>query len=114
MGIQRTELRIGVEPFDGITPNSSTMPLIQIELRVTFGMPDNFRTEKLTFDVSDFETAYNVILGCPILGKFMVVVHYAYQALKITGPNGTIIVKGDQRAAVKCDKQSLDMVEHFS
>ena len=42
------------------------MPLGQIELLVTFGMPNNFRTEKLTFDVADFEIAYNVILGCPI------------------------------------------------
>ncbi|XP_062202021.1 uncharacterized protein LOC133904544 [Phragmites australis] len=114
MGIQGSELRIGIEPFDGITPKSLTMPLVQIELRVTFGTPNNFHTEKLTFDVADFETAYNVILGCPMLSKFMAVVHYAYQTLKIPGPNGAIIVKGDQRAAVKNDKQSLDMVKHFS
>ncbi|XP_062188882.1 uncharacterized protein LOC133892185 [Phragmites australis] len=58
--------------------------------------------------------AYNVILGHPMLGKFMAGVHYAYQALKIPGPNGAITVKGDQRAVVKCNKQSLDMVKHFS
>ncbi|XP_062224565.1 uncharacterized protein LOC133923140 [Phragmites australis] len=63
------------------------MPLGQIELPVTFSVPDNFCIEKLTFDVADLKTAYNVILGCPMLGKFMVVVHYAHQ--------------------------SLDMVEHF-
>ena len=34
--------------------------------------------------------------------------------LKILGPKGAIIVKGDQRAVVKCDKKSLDMIEHFS
>ncbi|XP_062230045.1 uncharacterized protein LOC133927605 [Phragmites australis] len=89
------------------------MHLGQIELPVTFGVPDNFRIEKLTFDVADFETAYNVILGRPMLGKFMVVVRYAYQVLKISGPKGIIIVKGDQCAMVKCDKQSLEMVEHF-
>ena len=77
MGIQRSELKTGVVPFHGITPNSSTMPLSRIELPVTFGTPDNFRTKKLTFDVADFEMAYNVILGRPILGKFMKVVHYA-------------------------------------
>ncbi|XP_062193491.1 uncharacterized protein LOC133896864 [Phragmites australis] len=114
MGIQRTELRTGVKPFHGTTPNSSIMPLGQIELSVTFGMLNNFRTEKLTFDVTDFETMYNVILGRPMLGKFMAVVHCAYQTLKISGPNGGIIVKGDQHATVKYDKQSLDMVEYFS
>ncbi|XP_062208981.1 uncharacterized protein LOC133910687 [Phragmites australis] len=62
----------------------------------------------------DFEIAYNVILGCLMLDKFMAIVHYVYQALKILGPKGVITVKADQRAAVKCDKQSLDMVEHFS
>ncbi|XP_062179587.1 uncharacterized protein LOC133884247 [Phragmites australis] len=89
------------------------MPLDRIKLPVMFGTPDNFRTEKLTFDFADFETVYIVILGHPMLGKFMVVVHYAYQMLKILGLKGAIIVKGDQRAVVKCDKQSLDMVEHF-
>ncbi|XP_062182038.1 uncharacterized protein LOC133886308 [Phragmites australis] len=90
MGIQISELKTGVEPFHGITPNSSTMPLDRIELPVTFGTPDYFRTEKLTFDVTNFEKAYN-----------------------IPSPKGAIIVKGDQCAAIKCNKQSLDMVEHF-
>ncbi|XP_062217680.1 uncharacterized protein LOC133917865 [Phragmites australis] len=90
------------------------MPLGQIELSVTFGMLDNFHTKKLTFDVADFEMAYNVIQGHLMLGKFMAVVHYTYQTLKILGPKGIITVRGDQRAAVKYDKQSLDMIEHLS
>ena len=78
MGIQRSELKARVVPFHSITSNSLTMPLGQIELPVMFGMPNNFCIEKLTFDVMDFDTAYIVILGCPMLGKFMVVVHDAY------------------------------------
>ncbi|XP_062202019.1 uncharacterized protein LOC133904542 [Phragmites australis] len=105
MGIERSELKKGVEPFHGITPNSSMMPLGQIELSVTFRTSDNFCIEKLTFDFMDFETAYNVILGHPMLGKFMVVVHYAYQTLKIMSPKGVITVKGDQRTTVKCRVQ---------
>ncbi|XP_062224554.1 uncharacterized protein LOC133923125 [Phragmites australis] len=77
-------------------------------------MADNFHTEKLTFNVVDFEMAYNVILERPMLGKFTAVVHYAYQMLKILGPKWVITVRGDQRATVKRDKQSLDMVEHLS
>ncbi|XP_062191200.1 uncharacterized protein LOC133894995 [Phragmites australis] len=113
MGIERSKLKKGVKPFHDIIHNSSMMPLGQIELPVTFGTPDNFCTEKLTFDVVHFKTAYNVILGRPMLGKVMTVVHYAYHTLKIPGPKGVIAVKGDQRATVKCDKQSLDMVKHF-
>ncbi|XP_062213766.1 uncharacterized protein LOC133914757 [Phragmites australis] len=104
MGISRLELKAGAEPFHGITPNSSNMPLGQIELLVTFEEPGNFRIEKLTFDVVNFETAYNVILGHPMLGRFMTMVHYVYQTLKISGPKRVIIVKGDQRAMLKCDK----------
>ncbi|XP_062232812.1 uncharacterized protein LOC133930136 [Phragmites australis] len=114
MGVQMSEPKAGVEPVHAITPNSSTMPLGQIELLVTFDMPDNFRTEKLTFDVTDFEMAYNVILGRSMIGKFMEVVHYTYQMLNILGPKGIITVRGDQHVVVKCDKQNMDMVEHLS
>ncbi|XP_062193556.1 uncharacterized protein LOC133896951 [Phragmites australis] len=62
------------------------MPLGQIELPITFGKPDNFCIEKLTFDDADFDIVYNVILGRSILDRFMVIVQYAYQAFKIPGP----------------------------
>ncbi|XP_062230043.1 uncharacterized protein LOC133927604 [Phragmites australis] len=114
MAVQRLKLKAGIEPFHGITPNSSTIPLDQIELLVTFSMLDNFNTEKLNFDVANFKTAYNVILNRPMLGKFMVVVHYTYQTLKILDPKGIINVRGDQRATMRYDKQSLDIVEHLS
>ncbi|XP_062230315.1 uncharacterized protein LOC133928040 [Phragmites australis] len=113
MGIPRTELKTWVEPFHGITPNSSTMPLGQIKLHITISVPDNFCIEKVTFDVTDVETTYNVIIGPPMVGRFMDVVLHAYQALKIPGPKGVITVKGDQNVVAKCDKQSLEMVEHF-
>ena len=86
MGIPRSELKAGVEPFHSITTNSSTIPLGQIELLVTFGAPENFHTYMMIFDVTDFEMMYNVILDHPMLGKFMAVVHYAYQTLKIPNP----------------------------
>ena len=76
----------------------------QIELSVTFGKPENFWTEKLIFDVMDFETAYNMVLGHPMLGKFIAMVHYAYQTLKILSPKGFITIRIDQRTTVKCDK----------
>ena len=55
-------------PFVGVTPGMA-MPLGQIELLVTFGMPDNFRTEKVIFDVADSHLPYNGILGRPALAK---------------------------------------------
>ncbi|XP_062227456.1 uncharacterized protein LOC133925598 [Phragmites australis] len=114
MGILMSELKAGVKAFDGISPNSSTMPLGQIKLPVTFGMPDNFHTDRLTFDIVGFKTTYNVILGRPMLDKFIAMVHYAYQTLKIPSPKGVITIRGDQPEVVKCDKQSLDIVKHLS
>ena len=57
-------------PFCGVT-NGKTLPLGQIELPVTFGGRDNFRTESITFDVVHFDLPYNGILGRPTLAKFM-------------------------------------------
>ena len=69
-------------PFCGVT-DRKTLPLGQIELPVTFGGRDNFRTENITFDVVHFDLPYNAILGRPALAKFMAVIHYACNTLKL-------------------------------
>ena len=71
--------------FFSISLGAST-PLGQVDLAVTFGSPDNFRTEKVTFDVPNFNLPYNAILGRPSLAKFMVSAHYAYMVVKMSGP----------------------------
>ena len=63
-------------PFYGVT-DGKTVPLGQVELPVTFGVRDNFRTENIMFDVVHFDLPYNTILGRPALTKFMAAVHYA-------------------------------------
>ncbi len=78
---------------------------------MTFGQANNFRTEQITFDVAEFDTAYNAIIGRTALAKFMAASHYAYQVLKMPGPKGTITIQGNAKLAVQCDKRSLDMVE---
>nr|CAE03595.1 OSJNBa0087O24.18 [Oryza sativa Japonica Group] len=112
MGIPRSELTPTDQPFHGITPQSSSKPLGKITLPVTFGQANNFRTEQITFDVAEFDTAYNAIIGRTALAKFMAASHYAYQVLKMPGPKGTITIQGNAKLAVQCDKRSLDMVEH--
>jgi hypothetical protein len=111
MGIPQSELTPTDQPFHGITPQSSSRPLGKITLPVTFGQANNFRTEQITFDVAEFDTAYNTIIGRTALAKFMAASHYAYQVLKMSGPKGTITIQGNTKLAVQCDKRSLDMVE---
>jgi hypothetical protein len=47
--------------------------------------------------------AYNAFLERPALIKFMVIPHYAYLVLKMSGPNGVISIKGDVKRAYDCD-----------
>nr|AAT77833.1 putative gag-pol precursor [Oryza sativa Japonica Group] len=94
------------------TPQSSSKPLGKITLPVTFGQASNFRTEQITFDVIEFDIAYNAIIGRTALAKFMAASHYAYQVLKMPEPKGTITIQGNAKLALQFDKWSLDMVEH--
>jgi hypothetical protein len=53
------------------------MPLGSVVLPVTFGETrENYRTEYIKFEVTDFETSYHAILDRPAMTKFMVVPHY--------------------------------------
>ena len=60
-----------------------TRPLGKVTLPVTFGEPENFRTEEIVFDIADTQLLYNGILGRPALPKFMTVCHFTYNMMKI-------------------------------
>jgi hypothetical protein len=50
-------------PFYGIIPGNAAIPLGSMVLLVTFGETrENYRTEYIKFEVSDFETSYHAIL----------------------------------------------------
>jgi hypothetical protein len=78
--------------FHGIVPGGASYPIGKIELEVCFGNSNNYRREKLEFEVMDCSSQYHAILGRPAFAKFMAVPHYVYLKLKIPGPKGTITV----------------------
>jgi hypothetical protein len=86
MGLSRSLLHPSWTPFHDIVPGAVATPVGQIFHPVTFGTRENFHTENIQFEVTDFETAYNSFLGRPVLSKFMAIPHYAYLVLKMTGP----------------------------
>ena len=47
------------------------IPRGAITLPVTFGTPENFGTEYISFTVARLNLPYNAILRCPLLYKFM-------------------------------------------
>ena len=73
MGLDISDkLKPSKAPFYGIIPGNASFPVRTVVLSVTFGTPDNYRTELIKFEVADFESSYHAILGRPALAKFMV------------------------------------------
>jgi hypothetical protein len=76
-------------------------------MSVTFGTPENYRTELLRFEVASFDCGYNTIIERPGLAKFMVIPHYTYMILKMPGPQGFIIVHADFQGAAECFRVAI-------
>jgi hypothetical protein len=99
--------------FYGITPEKPNYPLGKILLDVQFGTRENFRREKLEFEVIDFPSQYHALLGRHAYARFMAVPHYTYLLWRIPGPNSPIIVKESFAMADKCDKDFHRLSETF-
>ena len=89
-----------MKPFSGVIAGTTT-PIGQVSLPVTFGTRSNYRTELIDFDVADLGLPYNAILGYHALAKFMMVTHHAYNTVKLPGSGGTIVVRGNEKDAVR-------------
>jgi hypothetical protein len=104
MDIPRSSLLPSRAPFYGIVLGNEDMLLGRIRLNVTFGQPDNFHKEPLTFKVIDFPSAYHALLGRSCYVKFMFVRKYTYLKLKMPSPKGIIIVEGSFEQAYYCEQ----------
>jgi hypothetical protein len=85
LGIPVVDLHESNPHFFGIIPTKGECPLAHANLSVTFSTSNNYCTEFLHFEVARFNCAYNAIIGGPGLAKFMVVPHYSYMMLEMTG-----------------------------
>jgi hypothetical protein len=99
--------------FHGIVPGSANYPLGRIALNVCFRNRQNYRREKLNFEVMDWPSQYHAILGRPAFSRFMAVPHYTYLVLKMPGPKGIITVKGSFELLDLCDKEFHKMAQNF-
>jgi hypothetical protein len=99
--------------FHGIVLGSANYPLGRIALNICFGNCQNYRREKLDFEVMDWPSQYHVILGRPAFSRFMAVPHYTYLVLKMPGPRGIITVKGSFKLSDLCDKEFHKMAQNF-
>jgi hypothetical protein len=107
LGVALKELHESDTPFFGIVPTEGEYPLGHIYMPVTFGTPENYRTEFLRFDMASFDCRYNAIIGRPGLAKFMAIPHYSYMILKMSGPQGIITVRVDFQGAAECFRGAI-------
>jgi hypothetical protein len=113
MGLSRSLLCPSRAPFYGVIPGAAAIPIGQISLPITFGTQENFCTETIQFEVTDFEIAYNAFLGWSTLSMFTVIPHYAYLVLKMSGSHGVISIRGDVKKAFDCDRESYETVDRL-
>jgi hypothetical protein len=92
-------------------PGRKAYSLGKVTLPVTFGTPENFRTEKITFELVNFRSPYHYVLGRQALARFMASNHYAYNTMKIPGPNGPISIHGDPAMAIECEQEGGRMAD---
>jgi hypothetical protein len=97
------------KPFFGIIPCKATYPMGWVSLPVTFSTEENFRTEYLSFEVTDFKSLYQAILGRPMLARFMAITHYTYLVLKMSAPHGVLTFYSDLIVSFKCNNKALEI-----
>jgi hypothetical protein len=107
LGVALKELHESDTPFFGIVLTEGEYPLGHIYMSVTFGTPENYRTEFLRFEVASFDCGYNAIIGRPGLAKFIAIPHYSYMILKMPGPQGIITVCADFQGAAECFRVAI-------
>jgi hypothetical protein len=106
MGITMKMLEEFDTCFHNILPTLPSYSLGKTSLNVVFGKPNNFRKERIEFEVVNWVSQYHAILGRPAYAKFMAVPHYAYLKLKMPDNNRTnITVHGGFSCSDNCDRE---------
>src|SRR4051812_23065544 len=92
MGIDPTKISHSNTAFKGVILGPDARSTGSLILEVVFGSPDNYRSEKLNFDIAPFRSGYQALLGRTAFASFNAIPHYASLKLKMPSPRGTIIV----------------------
>ena len=105
MGIDPTRICQSTTTFKGVIPGPEAHCTGSLVLEVVFGSPDNFRSEKLTFDIAPFRSGYQALLGRTAFAHFNAVPHYASLKLKMPGPRGIITVSGNVERSLRAEER---------
>ena len=95
--------------FRGIIPSQEARCAGKITLDVVFGMPENYRSEEITFQVAPFRSGYHALLGRDAFTRFQAIPHYGYMKLKMPGPNGIITILSDMDKALRAENKTASL-----
>jgi hypothetical protein len=70
MGIDPTKISHSNTTFKGVILGPEARCTGSLLLEVVFGSPDNFRSEKLIFDIAPFRSGYQALLGRTAFARF--------------------------------------------
>ena len=104
MGIDPSRISQSNTTFKGVIPGVEAHCKGSLILEVTFGSPNNFRSEELLFDIAPFRSGYHALLGRTAFARFNAVPHYAYLKLKMPGPCGVITVSGNTECSLRAEE----------
>jgi hypothetical protein len=111
LGLHDSRLETTSVTCHGIVPSRKAFPIGKITLSVTFGTPANYRTERISFEVVNFQSPYHCVLGRQEFSKFMAMPHYAYNMMKMPGPRGVITVRGDTDLSLECEDNGAKLAD---
>jgi hypothetical protein len=106
MGINHNLLKPADNPLYGFG-GKGMFPVGKIELPLSFGVVPNARSEQVTFDIVNMVYLYNAIMWHGSINKFETTIHWLYLCMKIPGPQGVIIVYGDQQIARNIERDFI-------
>ena len=113
MGIDPTRISQSNTTFKGVIPGTEARCTGSLVLEVVFGSPDNFQSEKLTFDIAPFRSGYQALLGRTTFARFNAIPHYAYLKLNMPGPRGIITVNGNVERFFRAEERTAALTaEH--
>ena len=104
MGIDPSRISQSNTTFEGIIPGVEARCRGSLVLEVTFGSPDNFRSEELLFTIAPLRSGYHAMLGRMDFARFKTVPHYAYLKLKMPGPRGVITISGNIEHSLRAEE----------
>src|SRR4051812_10054615 len=111
MNLTEANLRRTNTIFHGVVLGWEARSLGCITLQVAFGDVNNYRQERMTFELVPFKRVYHAIFGRDIFHTFMAKPCFVYNKLKILGPNGVITIFGSFTKARDCKINEAAVVE---